>query len=308
MEFDPFGLSGKDLATKHGLATYDSTCPLYTLPLPTLTTPTPRAVSYALVVAASSATWHRCLGHPGPDVLSKLSSSSAITCPWCRDDSLCHACQLGWHVWLPFPISSTRGVQPFDLVHYDLWTSPLPSVSGYKYYMVILDDCTHYSWTFPLCQKSDTFPTLSHFLTFVSTQFGCTIWNVQCDNGCEFDNSSTHTFFLSHDVQLRMLCPYTSPQNGKAERMIHTTNDVMRSLLFQASLPAHYWAKSLHIATYLLNLLPTKVISAPTPHFTLFGTTPSYAHLRVFRCACYPNTSATAPHKLACWCLDWVLF
>jgi hypothetical protein len=65
-------------------------------------------------------------------------------------------------------------------------------------------------------------------------------------------------------------------QNGKAERIIHTTNDVMRSLLFQASLPARYWAESLHAATYLLNLLPTKAISAPSPHFALFGTTPTY--------------------------------
>ena len=37
----------------------------------------------------------------------------------------------------------------------------------------------------------------------------------------------------------------------------------------------------------------------PTPHFALYGTAPSYDHLRVFGCACYPNTSATAPHKLS---------
>jgi hypothetical protein len=28
------------------------------------------------------------------------------------------------------------------------WTSFVLSVSGYKYYLVIIDDCTHYSWTF----------------------------------------------------------------------------------------------------------------------------------------------------------------
>jgi hypothetical protein len=61
--------------------------------------------------------------------------------------------------------------------------------------------------------------------------------------------------------------------------MIRTTNDVMCFLLFQASIPTHYWAKGLYAVTYLLNLLPTKVISAPTPHFALFGTTSSYAHL-----------------------------
>jgi hypothetical protein len=70
-------------------------------------------------------------------------------------------------------------------------------------------------------------------------------------------------------------------------------------LLFQASLPANYWAKALHTATHLLNRLPSKVMRHPTPHFALYGTAPSYDHLRVFGCACYPNTSATAPHKLS---------
>jgi hypothetical protein len=93
--------------------------------------------------------------------------------------------------------------------------------------------------------------------------------------------------------------PTLPPQNGKADHMIHTTNDVIHSLLFQASLPARYWAKSLYATTYLLNLLPTKAISAPTPHFTLFDTTPSYTHLWVFGCVHYLNTSATAPYKLA---------
>jgi hypothetical protein len=170
--------------------------------------------------------------------------------------------RVSWVVTLGylFPSSSSRVVRAFDLIHCDLWTSPVPSVSRYKYCLVILDDCTHYSWTFPLCHKSDTFPTLSHFFAYVSTQFGCTIRSVQCDNVCEFDNSSARTFFLSHGVQLRMSCPYTSPQNGKAEHMIHTTNDVMCSLL-----------------------------------------------IRVFECACYPNTSGTAPHKLtprSCRCLS----
>jgi hypothetical protein len=53
--------------------------------------------------------------------------------------------------------------------------------------------------------------------------------------------------------------------------MILITNDVIRSLLFQASLLARYWVESLHAATYLL---PTKAISVPSPHFALFGTTP----------------------------------
>jgi hypothetical protein len=142
------------------------------------------------------------------------------------------------------PVGSSQVVCAFDLIHRNLWASPVVNVSGYKYYLLILQDCTHYSWTFLLRHKSDTFPTLSLSLSlsfaYVFTQFSCTIRSVQCNNGCEFDNFSTCTFFLSHGVQLWMSCPYISPQNGRVERMIRTTNDVMLSLLFQASLPTRY--------------------------------------------------------------------
>jgi hypothetical protein len=167
-----------------------------------------------------------------------------------------------------------------------------------KYFLVMVDDFSQYSWTFPLGAKSETFPTL-HFLAWVSTQIGLTIKVVQCDNGREFDNHTSRSFFLSRGVQLRMSCPYTSPQLGKAERMIRTTNDVMRTLLIQASLPPRFWAECLNTSTYLINRLPSTASLAPTPHQALFGTPPSYDHLRVFGCACYPNITTTAPHKLA---------
>jgi hypothetical protein len=70
-------------------------------------------------------------------------------------------------------------------------------------------------------------------------------------------------------------------------------------LLFQVSLPISYWAEALNTATHLLNRLSSKAVSHSTPHFTLYGTTPSYDHLRVFGCDYYPITSVTAPHKLS---------
>src|SRR6185503_16957897 len=51
----------------------------------------------------------------------------------------------------------------------DLWTSPVLSLSGYRYYLVVVDDFSHYSWTFPLRAKSETFPSLLHFFAWVST-------------------------------------------------------------------------------------------------------------------------------------------
>jgi hypothetical protein len=71
--------------------------------------------------------------------------------------SVCDACQLGCHVRLPFSSSKTRTTRPFELIHYDLWTSPVLSTSGFKYFLVILDDFTDFLWTVPLRQKYDAY-------------------------------------------------------------------------------------------------------------------------------------------------------
>jgi len=294
IEFDPLGISVKDLRSKNVLLRCNSSGPLYTLQLPSSS-----SGSCALVATPSPTTWHRRLGHPGKAALQRLAQTSSIVCSKPDDDSICHACQLGRHVRLPFTSSLSRAIKFFDLIHCDLWTSPVISVSGFKYYLVIIDNCSHFVWTFPLRLKSDTFHVLSNFFAFVLTQFGCVIKAVQCDNGREFDNSASRAFFLAKGVSLRMSCPYTSQQNGKAERMIRTINNTTRTLLFQASMPSSYWADALATATHLINRLPTKTLHMSTPFFALHGTLPSYHDLRTFGCSCYPNLTATAPHKLA---------
>jgi hypothetical protein len=148
MEFDPFDLSVKDLTTKNVIVRLNSTSPLYTMRLPGSLTPSSStvaalaAVPHALTIVAPT-TWHRRLGYPGPDALSSLSRSSFIQYTSKKYD-FCHACQLGKHTKLPFCSSSHRVEHPFDLIHLDLWTSPVISVSGSKYYLVILNDYTHY--------------------------------------------------------------------------------------------------------------------------------------------------------------------
>ena len=64
------------------------------------------------------------------------------------------------------------------------------------------------------------------------------------------------------------------------------------------SLPS-FCVELLQTATYLINILPTKTLQNSTPHLALFGKAPTYDHLCVFSCKCYPNLSATAPHKLS---------
>ncbi|KAJ9553553.1 hypothetical protein OSB04_017598 [Centaurea solstitialis] len=91
-------------------------------------------------------------------------------------------------------------------------------------------------------------------------------------------------------------CLYTSQQNGKSERMLRIINNVVRTLLFQAHLPPTYWVEALHMASHLLNILPSTALHHDTPFHKLFDKQPSYSHLRVFGCLCYPHLNNS--HKL----------
>jgi transposase InsO family protein len=116
------------------------------------------------------------------------------------------------------------------------------SNSGFKFYLVVLDDHTHYAWTFPLRHKSDVLPTLISFHAFVRTQFQADIMCFQTDNGKEFDNTASRVFFAKHGIALRLTCPYTSQQNGRAERILRTLNDGVRTLLLQSITSPHLLA------------------------------------------------------------------
>ncbi|KAK1648233.1 hypothetical protein QYE76_066038 [Lolium multiflorum] len=164
---------------------------------------------------------------------------------------------------------------------------------------VILDDYSHFVWTFPLRRKSDVPAILTAFCAFVSTQFGRPIHALQTDNGKEFDNITIRSLRAAHGAVFCLTCPYASPQNGRAERMLRTRNECVRTLLFHAYMPPRFWPDALATVTLLANIRPCRVRWSYTPHHLLYGAPPAYDDLRIFGCRCYPNTAATAAHKLA---------
>ncbi|WVZ66382.1 hypothetical protein U9M48_015612 [Paspalum notatum var. saurae] len=103
-------------------------------------------------------------------------------------------------------------------------------------------------------------------------------------NGTEFLNTATASFLASRGTLLRTSCPYTSAQNGKAERMLRTPNNAVRTL---RSMPP-----CLHPIGWKPFLPPCFLLTGGLHHA-------DYSLLRVFGCPCYPNIGATTPHKLS---------
>jgi hypothetical protein len=206
IEFDALGFSVKDIPSRRLMLRCDSTGDLYTFPATT-------AASPLATLTITTTIWHARLGHPAPSVIDTLRNNSFITCNKVAQ-SLCHSCQLGKHVRLPFTRSQTRSTAPFDLIHCDVWTSPVASISGCQYYLVLLDDYSQFCWTYPLVHKSEVVSIITDFCAYAHTQFGALVKSFQADNGTEFVNHTLTTFFSSCAILLWLLCPYTSQQNG----------------------------------------------------------------------------------------------
>jgi hypothetical protein len=147
VEFDALGFSVKDLKNRRVILRCNNEGDLYMFP------GTPHRAPPTAMLASATTTadlWHQRLGHPGHDAMSVLQKFSLIKCNKARRLSVCHACQLGKHVHLPFSSSTSVSRDKFELIHCDLWTSPIISNFGFRYYLVIVDDYSHFYWSFPL--------------------------------------------------------------------------------------------------------------------------------------------------------------
>ncbi|KAL5831145.1 hypothetical protein ACOSQ4_016499 [Xanthoceras sorbifolium] len=140
--------------------------------------------------------------------------------------------------------------------------------------------------------KSETQNILKSFIDFVYTQFHAYVKAVRVDNGSEF--LSMKNFFRLHGIEYQRTCVYTPQQNGVVERKHRHILTVARALLFQSHLPLHFWGECVLTAVYLINRLPSPLLSNKTPFEMLYSRPPSLDHLKVFGCLCY----ATIVHPI----------
>ena len=97
---------------------------------------------------------HFRLGHPS---FSVLKTMFPILFKGMDDKSFhCEVCQFAKHHRVSFPWSDNKSLHPFSLIHTDVWgPSKIPNITGARWFISFIDDCTRVTWLFLMKYKSD---------------------------------------------------------------------------------------------------------------------------------------------------------
>ena len=87
---------------------------------------------------------------------------------------------------LPFATSTILSTAPLEYIYTDLWSSPVLSFDGHKYYIIFVDHFTKYIWFYHLRRKCDTKAVFIPFKALVEKHFGLSIHHLYSDNGTEY--------------------------------------------------------------------------------------------------------------------------
>ena len=100
-----------------------------------------------------------------PDVMSGVDKSKLH----------CDACEFAKHTRNSYVSKGIRSISPFMLIHSDVWTCPMLSVSGMKYFVTFIDCQSRMSWVYLMKPKDEVFQCFKTFYALVQTQFNVKI-------------------------------------------------------------------------------------------------------------------------------------
>jgi transposase InsO family protein len=196
--------------------------------------------------------WHQRPGHPNNQVMKTMNL------PISSDHGLCEVCTCSKMTSLPFKHHFSNVHHPLQRIHMDLVGPIVPSsVSGFKYFLTIVDQYSSFKIVRFLKAKSDTFLEFKKFVSLVENLQECKIKEVVSDNGGEFISHQFKNFTSDCGILHTFSPPETPKHNGYAEQANRTILDKARGLLLTSNLPKSYWAKAINMLVFISNLLAT---------------------------------------------------
>ena len=112
--------------------------------------------------------FHRWLGHALFGYLRRMLPSLFHEIK--ESDLHCEVCILEKSHRASFLPSINKRLFPFDLVHSEIWgLSPISTLSGIKWFVTFIDDCTRMTWIYAMKNKSDVSMVFRSFSQMIAT-------------------------------------------------------------------------------------------------------------------------------------------
>ena len=107
----------------------------------------------------------------------------------------------------------------FDLIHSNvLGPSSVSNIGGSQYFVVFVDDYSHYSWISHIKHCSELLQVYCNFVKMVETQFSKRIKIFRSDNAFEYTKYAFQAILHSYGTIHQLTCLGTSQENDRDER------------------------------------------------------------------------------------------
>ncbi|KAF5366087.1 hypothetical protein D9757_012381 [Collybiopsis confluens] len=251
---------------------------------------------------ASLCQWHRRLAHGSAEVIKTMADKDLVdglSITSRETPGKCVDCILARQTTRPYDKPSDPDVDPLELVAFDLWgPSRIPTDAGNIYMMAIVDSGsgTHAAEFLPNKGDTATIAAFDRYRVTAEAESGKRIRTVLTDNA--FVSKAWEDYFTSHDIHHVTTTPYSSAQNGLAERAIRQITEDMRANLRDSGLGPSYWAHAADHSTYTRNYIPSRRHPNRIPREILTGKRQDISHLRVFGSRCWCKVPVINGHQV----------
>lgn len=251
--------------------------------------------SVSVNVVVDLGMWHKRLGHPSFSRLDVISEALGTHRSKNKGTTYCHICHLSKQKKLSYSSSNNICNSSFELLHIGIWGPfSVETIEGFRYFLTIVDDHSRATWLYLLRTKNEVLQVFPAFIQQVENQYNVKVKSVRSDNAPELRFTD---FYKEKGIVSFHSCPETPEQNSVVERKHQHILNVARALMFQSQVPLSSWGDCVQTAVFLINRIPSPVLSDKTPFEILTGKAPAYDQIRTFGCLCYASTSPKQRHK-----------
>ena len=192
-----------------------------------------------------------------------------------------------------FPRVNPRGKRTYirskgllDLIHTDLWQLPkqFENLTGWKYFVVFLDDNSRFSCIYFLKHKSELLSKFILFQKYAEKKHGREIKATLADLGGEYTDIIFEKYLEENGIEISYAPTKKHQLNGVAERFFRTLMDKARAIQIHSKVSWNYWPFIISTANLLRNISPTDLLENYSPYFIWERKQPKYNKLAVWGC------------------------